>query len=373
MERSIPKKEGLDHLVQNIRELKKLIEKLGLPWIASQLNSIVTWENNIKSIFATCCFVGVIYVFQPWMASIPIFLMFLKNCQILKTSDRTRENPRNNEEKKDEKKTIMETFSIMNNTYHKAGEVMELLVHWTQRIIHFTEFKVPLLSGIAIGLLALFTLVLSLIPFRFIIMALGVKVILKNFMMAKYPHYQGMGKFVLNFLSKMPDNEELNRQTVNVSHVAASKNSENVNGDQEEDMPDPPSIASTSGSNISISDEIPTNTVTGHSNLRKFTDIIRIIRPNGILQTHFSKDQIKEITESCIDTHSNNAEAQSFISNMGHGVCPNNDDSTFEPEDGSNNYHVPTAVRLNHPRKDSKSSWYHEIDGSEMSEMSETE
>ena len=353
MERSTPKKEGLDHLVQNIRQLKKLIKKLGLPWIASQLNSILIWENNIKSILATCSFVGAVYVFQPWMASIPIFLMFLKNCRRLKNNDITNENFCNDEDEKDEKKTMMEKLSMMRNIYYKAEEIMDLIVRWTQRMLHFTEFKVPLLSGIAIGLLALFTLVLSLIPFRFIIIAVGVKFLLKNFMLAKYPHYQGMGKFVLNFLSKMPDNEELNRQFVNVSHVAASKTSENVSGDQEEDLHDHPSIAYTSGSNISITDDVPTTPVTEHTNLTgceqpkssyllrgkkpwPVTGILRIMRPN-------------------------------------ERVCPNIDSSTIDSEDGSNNFHITTGDQPSHPRKNSKTYWYHEIEGSEMSEMSENE
>ena len=113
MERPKHKSENLDerNLVQNIKELKKLIEKSGLPWIASQMNSILTWENNIKSILATCSFVGAVYVFQPWMASIPIFLMFLKNCRILKSNDRTHETPCNDEEEKDERNSKKVTFS----------------------------------------------------------------------------------------------------------------------------------------------------------------------------------------------------------------------------------------------------------------------
>ena len=355
MERSKPKGENIDerNLVQNIKELKKLIENSGLPWIASQVNSILTWENNIKSILATCSFVGAVYVFQPWMASIPIFLMFLKNCRILKNNDRTHEKPCNDEEEKDEKKTMMEKLSMMKSIYHKAEEIMDLLVRWTQRMLHFTEFKVPLLSGIAIGLLGLCTLVLSLIPFRFIIIAVGVKVILKNFMLAKYPHYQGMGKFVLNFLSKMPDNEELNRQVVNVSHVAASKSKENVNGDQEEVFDDHPFITSTSGSNISITDEIPTTTVTEQTNLTgceqpKSSYLVRTKKPwpvTGILR----------------------------IMRPNEGVCPNIDGSTIEPEVDSNNFHITTVDQPSHPRKNSKTYWYHEIEDSETSETSENE
>ena len=55
------------------------------------------------------------------------------------------------------------------------------------------------------------------------------------------------------------------------------------------------------------------------------------------------------------------------------GVCPNIDDSTIAPEDGSNNFHITTVDQPNRPRKDSKAYWYHEIEGSEMSEMSENE
>ena len=77
MERSKSKCENLDerNLVQNIKELKKLIENSGLPWIASQINSILTWENNIKSVLATCSFVGAVYVVVVVFIRVVIFIV----------------------------------------------------------------------------------------------------------------------------------------------------------------------------------------------------------------------------------------------------------------------------------------------------------
>ena len=126
-----------------------------------------------------------------------------------------------------------------------------------------------------------------------------------------------------------------------------------MNGDQGEDLHDHPSIASTTGSNIYISQETPIATVTEHTNLTgceqpKSSYLVRTKKPwpvTGILR----------------------------IMRPNEGVCPSTDDSTIEPEDGSNNFHLTTVDQPSRPRKDSKTYWYHEIGGSEMSEMSENE
>ena len=64
---------------RNIKRLRFLRDNSGLAEIKAEINSIVNWENKLKSILALILYVSVVYVFQPWMLFCVVLILFLVN------------------------------------------------------------------------------------------------------------------------------------------------------------------------------------------------------------------------------------------------------------------------------------------------------
>ena len=201
--------------------------------IVPELNEVLSWKSKIKSTIALLSFMGLVYFFEPWMVLFTILLMLLRNSKntILKsywhpknnlqTTFSTKEdNPwicklDTDAEHKDRlkdgaerkaKKSILGTIIHIKNVSHEVQKITEKLVQWIQRIKNILEFRVPFLSSIAVVLLIFFSLTLYFIPLRYLIMFAGVKRILRDLIC---PNSNSIFRLFLNFMSKVPDNEEL--------------------------------------------------------------------------------------------------------------------------------------------------------------------
>merc|ERR1712240_829182 len=63
-----------------IEELKVLYKYFGIQRMKSELNSVLIWENKVKSTISLILYIGFVYMFEPWMISFLLLFVFLKNC-----------------------------------------------------------------------------------------------------------------------------------------------------------------------------------------------------------------------------------------------------------------------------------------------------
>ena len=144
-----------------------------------EIDSILKWSNKLKSTIALFIFIGLIYVFQPWMVSCALLLIFAKNyyTKILMNNLKETVNSElsgieNNmetsrailnlctidkdtseaDERKD-KKSILAIIRQIRNMSHEIQRLLGKIVRLGQRIQNLTEFKIPFLSATAMALL----------------------------------------------------------------------------------------------------------------------------------------------------------------------------------------------------------------------------
>ena len=215
-----------------IEELKFLYKYFGVQSMVIEIDSILKWNNKLKSTIALFIFIGSIYVFQPWMVSCALLLIFAKNYYIkildnnfkgtlnlesssiennmetsrVLTNSSTNDKDILEADEKRDKKSILAIIRQIRNISHEIQRLLGKIVRLGQQIQNLIEFKVPFLSGIAMALLLLFTLSLWLMPFRYLIMMVGVKIILKGLIS---PNSKSFLNRLRIFISKVPDHEQL--------------------------------------------------------------------------------------------------------------------------------------------------------------------
>ena len=105
-----------------------------------------------------------------------------------------------------EKVTIRTKINRMQKVALQIQQLMGTLAHWGECVKNLVEFKVPFLSWIVVALLICSCFVFYFIPLRYLVMAGGVNKITKRLIR---PNSEGSMKRFLNFVSKVPDDEEL--------------------------------------------------------------------------------------------------------------------------------------------------------------------
>lgn len=212
----------------NLKRVRVLREHSGLQEIKSEVNSILNWENKLKSIFALILYVSVVYIFQPWMMVCVVLIVFLSNSKRTSSTNMLDENKNtlNSEDdvyydtssdemdemevpKEEDAKERVNIRTKINRIQKVALKVQQFFggtAHWGECIKNLIEFKVPFLSWIVVALLAVITIVLYFIPLRYLVMVGGVNKILKKLIR---PSSEGSLKRFMNFMSKVPDSEEL--------------------------------------------------------------------------------------------------------------------------------------------------------------------
>ena len=218
---------------KNLTRLRILRQHSGLEKIISELNSILTWEYKLKSIFSLFLYIQIVYIFQPWMLIFAILVCFL--CNAKKTSSSVKLNDKNynhleddvyddvssdemdevevspTEEQTKEKTSIKTRINRIQKIALWVQQMFEKTAHWGECIKNLVEFKVPFLSWIVVAILFVSGLVVYLIPLRYIIMLGGSNKILKGLIR---PNSEGSLKRLLHFMSKVPDDEDLRDREV---------------------------------------------------------------------------------------------------------------------------------------------------------------
>ena len=209
-----------------------LHSKCQLEKVLAELNHILNWENKFKSTIFLLIYTLVIYCFQPWMITFFILLVVFKQSFYLHmgwiknskgmsngfTSTRDNISFRElgfeqgedvlNEEVKKKKTSIKDTIHRFQDIYDsriKIQKSLQVVVQFGERINNLFQFKVQFLSSIVVALLIPITLILYLIPLRYIILLVGVDQILKGLIR---PNSPGSITHLIHMISKIPDNEE---------------------------------------------------------------------------------------------------------------------------------------------------------------------
>ncbi|XP_044263295.1 multiple C2 and transmembrane domain-containing protein isoform X2 [Tribolium madens] len=174
------------------------------------------WESKIQSFAALLLFLVLCYYFEPWMLPIAGLLIFFKQyiVRILagpssipwdETADSDIEDDEDDDKEKEEKKSLKERLQAIQEVTQGVQNAIGRIASLLEAVKNTFNFTVPYLSWIAIGLLVAATIVLYLIPIRYLLMLWGTN---KFFRRILRPHSVPNNE-VLDLLSRVPDDEML--------------------------------------------------------------------------------------------------------------------------------------------------------------------
>ncbi|XP_030749766.1 multiple C2 and transmembrane domain-containing protein isoform X2 [Sitophilus oryzae] len=174
------------------------------------------WESKFQSFAALIVWLLLCYYFQIWMVPVGALLLFGKQ-YIVRTLagpssvpwdeiadsdiDEEDEDDKEKEEKKSLKERLQTIQEVTQGVQNAIGRIASLL----ESVKNMFNFTVPYLSWIAITLLTLATLVLYIIPIRYLLMMWATNKFLRRLFR---PHVVPNNE-ILDLLSRIPDDEML--------------------------------------------------------------------------------------------------------------------------------------------------------------------
>lgn len=182
------------------------------------LNSCFLWESVPRSLLAFAAFLVITYTAELYMLPLVLLLVFLKNLLVLtvagiqgggREEEELNEDDEEDEEddkdpKTEEKKSLKERLQAVQEATATVQNVLGEVASLGERINNTFNFSIPLLSWLAIIVLLLVTFILYYIPIRYVLMAWGVNKFTKKL---RSPDIIPNNE-VMDFLSRVPDNEE---------------------------------------------------------------------------------------------------------------------------------------------------------------------
>ncbi|XP_057330178.1 multiple C2 and transmembrane domain-containing protein isoform X2 [Microplitis mediator] len=216
--------------LRNVLRLKAII--MYFIDLGKYIQSCWEWESKTRSIVALVLFVLGCYYFEPYMIPVAALLIMLKYClvslitnnssssssfQIHSSShdqdfnsddgpptpgdDDDDEDDKDKEEKKSLKERLQAIQEVTQTVQNSIGYIASLC----ERVKNLFNFTVPYLSYLAMILSVLGSIVLYLVPMRYLILAWGVN---KFFRKILRPHSVPNNE-VLDLISRLPDDEDL--------------------------------------------------------------------------------------------------------------------------------------------------------------------
>lgn len=182
------------------------------------LNSCFLWESVPRSLLAFAAFLVITYTAELYMLPLVLLLVFLKNMLVLtvagiqgcgREEEELNEDDEEDEEddkdaKTEEKKSLKERLQAVQEATATVQNVLGEVASLGERINNTFNFSVPLLSWLAIIVLLIVTVILYYIPIRYVLMAWGINKFTKKL---RSPDIIPNNE-VMDFLSRVPDNEE---------------------------------------------------------------------------------------------------------------------------------------------------------------------
>ncbi|XP_034566167.1 multiple C2 and transmembrane domain-containing protein 1 isoform X3 [Notolabrus celidotus] len=200
-------------LQQNFNRVKRCI--MVLFSYGTYINSCFEWESAQRSIVSFVLFVVVVWNFELYMLPLGLLLLlvwnyFFSSCR--ETADMTmeamfewEEDEEDKEDKESEHKGFMNKLYAIQDVFISVQSALDEVASHGERIKNTVNWTVPFLSCLAITALCLATVLLYLIPLRYLVLAWGVNKFTKKL---RDP-YMIDNNELLDFLSRVPSDVQV--------------------------------------------------------------------------------------------------------------------------------------------------------------------
>uniref|UniRef100_A0A665W3V9 Multiple C2 and transmembrane domain-containing protein 1-like n=1 Tax=Echeneis naucrates TaxID=173247 RepID=A0A665W3V9_ECHNA len=200
-------------LQQNFNRVKRCI--MVLISYGTYINSCFEWESAQRSIISFVLFVVVVWNFELYM--LPLALLLLLVCNFFFSSSRDladmsmeamfewEDDEEDKDEKDSEHKGFMDKLYAIQDVFISVQNALDEVASYGERIKNTGNWTVPFLSWLAIAALCLATLLLYLIPLRYLVLAWGVNKFTKKL---RDP-YMIDNNELLDFLSRVPSDVQV--------------------------------------------------------------------------------------------------------------------------------------------------------------------
>ncbi|XP_049818190.1 multiple C2 and transmembrane domain-containing protein-like isoform X3 [Aethina tumida] len=200
--------------VKNVLRMKVFV--LYFYEVGKVFQNCFEWESKIQSFAALVIWLILCYYFEPWMIPIGGLLLFLKQYIVRslagpsavpwdEVADSDLDDEDDEDKEKEEKKSLKERLQAIQEVTQGVQNAIGRIASLLEGVKNTFNFTVPYLSWIAITLLVIATVVLYLIPIRYLLMLWGANKFLRRILR---PHAVPNNE-LLDLLSRIPDDEML--------------------------------------------------------------------------------------------------------------------------------------------------------------------
>ncbi|XP_044188890.1 multiple C2 and transmembrane domain-containing protein 1 isoform X2 [Thunnus albacares] len=200
-------------LQQNFNRVKRCI--MVLISYGTYINSCFEWESAQRSIISFVLFVVVVWNFELYMLPLALLLLLVWNYFFSSSRDTTdmsmeamfewEDEEEDKDDKDSEHKGFMDKLYAIQDVFISVQNALDEVASHGERIKNTVNWTVPFLSWLAITALCLATVLLYLIPLRYLVLAWGVNKFTKKL---RDP-YMIDNNELLDFLSRVPSDVQV--------------------------------------------------------------------------------------------------------------------------------------------------------------------
>ncbi|XP_071322409.1 multiple C2 and transmembrane domain-containing protein 1 isoform X4 [Trachinotus anak] len=200
-------------LHQNFNRVKRCI--MVLISYGTYINSCFEWESAQRSIISFVLFVVVVWNFELYMLPLALLLLLVWNYFFSSNRDTAdmsmeamfewEDEEEDKEDKDSEHRGFMDKLYAIQDVFISVQSALDEVASYGERIKNTVNWTVPFLSWLAITALCLATLLLYLIPLRYLVLAWGVNKFTKKL---RDP-YMIDNNELLDFLSRVPSDVQV--------------------------------------------------------------------------------------------------------------------------------------------------------------------
>uniref|UniRef100_A0A674PPL8 Multiple C2 and transmembrane domain containing 1 n=1 Tax=Takifugu rubripes TaxID=31033 RepID=A0A674PPL8_TAKRU len=182
-------------LQQNFNRVKRCI--MVLISYGTYINSCFEWESAQRSIISFVFFVVVVWNFELYMLPLGLLLLLVWNFLFCSSRDTP--------DMESEHRGFMDKLYAIQDVFISVQSALDEAASYGERIKNTVNWTVPFLSWLAITALCLATLLLYLIPLRYLVLAWGVNKFTKKL---RNPYLIDNNE-LLDFLSRVPSDVQV--------------------------------------------------------------------------------------------------------------------------------------------------------------------
>ncbi|KAL7376888.1 hypothetical protein ABVT39_017896 [Epinephelus coioides] len=200
-------------LQQNFNRVKRCI--MVLISYGTYINSCFEWESAQRSIISFVLFVVVVWNFELYMLPLALLLLLVWNYFFSSSRDTTdmsmeamfewEDDEEDKEDKESEHKGFIDKLYAIQDVFISVQSALDEVASYGERIKNTVNWTVPFLSWLAIAALCSATVLLYLIPLRYLVLAWGVNKFTKKL---RDP-YMIDNNELLDFLSRVPSDVQV--------------------------------------------------------------------------------------------------------------------------------------------------------------------